>query len=406
MTDIHEQQTEFSPTGRIHLGVSLIGPPSELDFEQLRTLAQTAERGLFSMLSLDERYWLRDDPGAASATDPAGSNDAATMLAALAAITTSIGVVVAAAPDYDDPADLVHRVASLEKLSGGRAAWHLLADGASGVAAGGGAGGPDGEGVASADGRHGFIESARRTWQAPKPKGARTGPVESLGAFEHDGQMYSLGLGALDGAERPAGPVLIHDGGSAQERAFSAQHADVVISAPASLAEALNTRREIVAQAVDMGRGANDVKIIQSATIIMAATDQEARAKAESMRVQLPEEAWDGAAFIGSPAGVAERLLDFARSGAVDGFMLMPWMFPGELAELVNHLIPELQRRGIYPTRYASATLRGNLGLPETDQDRGRATTHALPVVESDDLGDVRLDLNLRMELVVAKMPA
>ena len=87
MTDIHESHTEFSPTGRIHLGVSLIGPPSELDFEQLRTHAQTAERGLFSMLSLDERYWLRDDPGAASATDPAGSNDAATMLAAIAAVT-------------------------------------------------------------------------------------------------------------------------------------------------------------------------------------------------------------------------------------------------------------------------------------------------------------------------------
>ena len=81
-------------------------------------------------------------------------------------------------------------------------------------------------------------------------------------------------------------------------------------------------------------------------------------------------------------------------------------MFPGELAELVNHLVPELQRRGIYPSRYESATLRGNLGLPETDQDRGVATTHALPMVETDDLGDVRLDLNLRMDLVVAKMPA
>lgn len=406
MTDIHEPLAEFAPTGRIHLGVSLIGPPSELDFEQLRSHAQTAERGLFSLLSLDQRYWLRDDPGAASATDPAGSNDAATMLAAIAAVTTSIGVVVAAAPDYDDPADLVQRVASLDSLSGGRAAWHLLADGASGVSAGGGADGHDGEGVASAAGRHGFIESARRTWRAPKPRDTHAGPVETLGAFEHGGQMYSLGLGRLEGPATKAGPVLVHDGGSAPERAFAARHADVVISAPAGLAEALAVRREIVAHAVDAGRGANDVKIIQSATIILAATDDEARQKAESMRAQLPPDAWDAAAFIGSPAGVAEQLLDFARSGAVDGFTVMPWMFPGELADLVNHLVPELQRRGIYPTRYAAATLRGNLGLPETEQERGRASTHALPVVEADELGDVRLDLNLRMELVVAKMPA
>ena len=406
MTDTHEPSTEFTPSGRLHLGVGLIGPPSELDFNELRTLAHTAERGLFSFLALDERYWLRDDPGSASAVDPAGSNDAVTMLAAVAAVTTSIGLAVAAAPDYDDPADLVHRIASLDRLSGGRAAWHTLADGAGGVARSGAAGGPDEEGIASADGRGGLLDSARRTWQAPEPRDTGRTPVETLGVFEHAGHMYSLGLGKLDGPARRAGPVVLHDGGSPRELDFAARHADVVISAPATLEDALALRRGTVARSVDVGRGANDVKIFQSATFILAATDVEARQKAEAMRAQLPEGAWDNAAFIGSPAKVAARLLDFARTGAVDGFTLMPWMFPDELADIVNHLVPELQRRGIYPARYSADTLRGNLGLPETASSEDRAATHTLPVVEADDLGDVRLDLNLRMELVVAKMPA
>ena len=29
----------------------------------------------------------------------------------------------------------------------------------------------------------------------------------------------------------------------------------------------------------------------------------------------------------------------------------------------MNHLVPELQERGVYPTEYAGSTLRENLGL-------------------------------------------
>jgi alkanesulfonate monooxygenase SsuD/methylene tetrahydromethanopterin reductase-like flavin-dependent oxidoreductase (luciferase family) len=400
MTHTDPTRPGFKPTGRLHFGVSLVGPAAELDFTELHTLAQTAERGVFSLLTLDQRYWLREDPGDASAVDPAGSNDVVALLAALAAVTTNIGVVAAAEPDYDDPAGLANSIASLDRLSGGRAAWHVLADGAT---HGGEA--PEPEGIASADGRSGFIESARRQWDAWE-KPAPTGRVETLGAFERDGQLYSVGLGAL----RPTGPryrpVVIHAAETPGERAFAARHADVVLSPPASLVDALATRRDVVAHSLDCGRGANDVRILQTATFILATTESQAVAKADWLRAQLPEPAWDEQAFIGSYSGVAERLMDFVRSGAVDGFNLMPWLFPDELADMVNHLIPALQDRGIYPTGYTATTLRGNLGLTENRSSQGSGTTHALPVVEVGDLGDVRLDLDLRMELIVQKMQA
>lgn len=402
MTSSDETLSGYTPTGRLHFGVNLPGPAAETSFDELRTLAQTAERGLFSLLTLDERYWLRDDPGAVSATDPAGSNDVTTLLAALASMTSNIALVAAVAPDYDDPARLIHAIASLNKISGGRAAWHVLADGAVYGAA---ALEEDGEGTVSDGGRRSLIAATQQAWESRDPAEPQ-GPVETLGAFERDGQFYSVGVGALRQGGPCRGPLVIHAAESSEDLDIAAGHADVIISAPAGLEEALAFRRNVVARTLEAGRGANDVKIIQGASFVLAPTEDEALEKADWMRGQLPESVWDTDAFIGSYAGVAGRLQDFARSGAVDGFTVMPWMFPDELADLVNHLIPELQSRGIYPADYPPGTLRTRLGLPESSRAPGSRATHSLPVIEVAELGDVRLDLDLRLELIVQKILA
>lgn len=46
----------------------------------------------------------------------------------------------------------------------------------------------------------------------------------------------------------------------------------------------------------------------------------------------------------------------------MDGFNISPWLIPTGLDDIVNHLVPELQERGVYPTEYAGTTLRENLG--------------------------------------------
>lgn len=394
MTHTSASSSGFSPTGQLHFGVNLVGPAASLNFEQLRTLAQTAERGLFSWLTLDERYWLGDDPGSSSRTDPAGSNDVSTLLTALAAVTTNIGLVAAAAPDDDDPEDLVRRIASLDKISGGRAAWNLLADASS-------YGKNDGGLVA-------FFAEAQRVWAAwreasPLPKSPPE-PAEAIGAFLRDGQLYSVGIGALKQSAPRYRPVIIHGSDSTQDRAFAAREADAITSAPASLTVALDFRRDMVARSLEAGRGANSVKIFQGATFVLAQTQDEAVEKANWIREQLPDCAWDESAFVGSYSGIADLLLDYARSGAVDGFTVMPWLYPSELTDMVNHLVPELQARGIYPADYEATTLRGNLGLTSRGNTAEGQATHTLPIIEVEDLEDIRLDLDLRMELVVQKL--
>src|SRR4051812_1380348 len=99
---------------------------SQTDFESFRRVAQTAERGLFSAFFLGEGLRLREHLGKIHDLDVVGRPDAQTALAALAAITTNIGLVATQNTTYNDPADLAHRLASLDMLSGGRAAWNIV----------------------------------------------------------------------------------------------------------------------------------------------------------------------------------------------------------------------------------------------------------------------------------------
>ncbi len=69
------------------------------------------------------------------------------------------------------------------------------------------------------------------------------------------------------------------------------------------------------------------------------------------------------ATFNGSYSQVADRLVEYARTGAADGFNISPWLIPTGLDDTVNHLVPALQERGVYPAEYAGSTLRENLGL-------------------------------------------
>lgn len=52
---------------------------------------------------------------------------------------------------------------------------------------------------------------------------------------------------------------------------------------------------------------------------------------------------------IGSPATVADQLLRFSEEADVDGFNLGYVTTPGTFEEVVDLLIPELRRRGVYP---------------------------------------------------------
>ena len=66
----------------------------------------------------------------------------------------------------------------------------------------------------------------------------------------------------------------------------------------------------------------------------------------------------------GSAQTIADTMEKWFVQGAADGFCVMPAWFPGAFDEFVDLVVPELQRRGLYPKAYAGTTLRDHLGLP------------------------------------------
>jgi hypothetical protein len=74
----------------------------------------------------------------------------------------------------------------------------------------------------------------------------------------------------------------------------------------------------------------------------------------------------------GTPQRIADIMEEWFRSGACDGFNVMPPYLPGALNDFVDLVIPELQRRGLLRTEYEGTTLRDHLGLvrPESRHQR------------------------------------
>jgi alkanesulfonate monooxygenase SsuD/methylene tetrahydromethanopterin reductase-like flavin-dependent oxidoreductase (luciferase family) len=72
-------------------------------------------------------------------------------------------------------------------------------------------------------------------------------------------------------------------------------------------------------------------------------------------------------AIVGGPREVADRLEELFVGRACDGFVVAATHVPGAYADFVEHVVPELQRRGLYHTDYAGTTLRENLGLPRPE---------------------------------------
>ena len=443
----------FQPSGQLQLGVFFQGvnsgtvwkaeeSGSQTDFESFRRIAQTAERGLFAAFFLGEGLRLREHLGRPHALDVAGRPDAQTMLAALASVTSNIGLVATQNTTYNDPADLAHRLSTLDLLSGGRAAWNVVTTDNAWTGANFRRGGY----LDHADRyihAEAFVETAKRIWDS-WDDGAIAGSAaedswvapDAIRRVRHEGQHYSIDY--LPKLPRSAQyrPVLFQAGDSPDGRDFAARHADVIFSAHPKFEAALDFRRDIVARSLKAGRSANDVKIMPASEFILAATPQEARDKKAWVRslqigpqqaIAYLEQFWgrelqsydpDGplpeidpvveetsetrgsgfhgakarqladqwraeakekgltirqfvssktsrvdATFNGSYTEVADRLVDYARTGAVDGFNISPWLIPTGLDDIVNHLVPELQERGIYPTEYAGTTLRENLGL-------------------------------------------
>lgn len=65
----------------------------------------------------------------------------------------------------------------------------------------------------------------------------------------------------------------------------------------------------------------------------------------------------------GTPEQIADQIQEWFSGGAADGFNIMPPILPAGLSDFVDHVVPELQVRGLFRYEYEGRTLRDNYGL-------------------------------------------
>jgi len=68
--------------------------------------------------------------------------------------------------------------------------------------------------------------------------------------------------------------------------------------------------------------------------------------------------------FAGTPEQIADQLEEWFRSGAADGFNVMPPILPGGLTDFVEQVVPILRERDLFRSEYHGRTLREHYGLP------------------------------------------
>jgi alkanesulfonate monooxygenase SsuD/methylene tetrahydromethanopterin reductase-like flavin-dependent oxidoreductase (luciferase family) len=68
-----------------------------------------------------------------------------------------------------------------------------------------------------------------------------------------------------------------------------------------------------------------------------------------------------GPVFVGSPSTVADILEQWVEATGVDGFNLAYVVAHETFEDVVHYLVPELQKRGVYPNAYKPGTLREKL---------------------------------------------
>jgi FMN-dependent oxidoreductase (nitrilotriacetate monooxygenase family) len=263
---------------------------SQTDFASFVHFAQTAERGLFDFLFLAEGLRLREHRGRIHDLDVVGRPDTLTVLNAIAAVTTHLGLGGTLNTTFNEPYELAKQLASLDHLSGGRAAWNLVTSSDAFTGENFRRGGflrPEQRYERAQE----ILDATRKLWLswaedavvADRERGVF---VRDGGApvVEHRGEQFSFS-GRFSLPQTPQGhPVLIQSGDSDAGREFGARTADAIFSRHGTLEAGQAFYRDLKGRLPRYGRAERDVTILPATTFVLGDSAEEADALAAQVR--------------------------------------------------------------------------------------------------------------------------
>jgi FMN-dependent oxidoreductase (nitrilotriacetate monooxygenase family) len=401
------------------------------DIAHLASLARLAESGKFDL------FFVADTPAARTENLHAWSRfpmymncfEPVTLLAALAGQTRRIGLGGTVSTSFSEPYNVARQFASLDHMSGGRAAWNVVTSANDYAARNFGHAALPPHALRYQRAGE-FVDVVNKLWNTwdddafirDKESGRYFDP-ERMHVVHHEGKFFKVD-GALNIARTPQGhPVIIQAGASDTGRELAARTAEVVFASDSNPESAKVSYEDLKGRMAKYGRKREELKVLAGMPAVVGETREEADAKVERMQQlihpdvgrfrlgtdlemdlsnlpldePIPEELlpksanlhkafFDGIVKIireekptlrqlylryergrktikGTAKDVADVMEHWFVSGACDGFMMQFHTLPGGLQDFVEHVIPELQRRGLFRSDYQGATLRDHLGL-------------------------------------------
>jgi FMN-dependent oxidoreductase (nitrilotriacetate monooxygenase family) len=405
----------------------------EVSFKHYSWIAKRAEQGLFDF------FFIADAPGVRAGNMQAFKRwptymaqfEPVTLLAGLAPVTQHLGLAATVSTSFFEPYNVARQFASLDHISGGRAAWNVVTSTIPTLAANFSQDKLDDHASRYRRARE-FLKVTQGLWDSWDDDAFQRDIAnvtyfdpDKMHALNHKGEFFSV-AGPLNVPRSPQGqPVIIQAGGSDAGKELAAETAEVVFTADRTFETAKAFRDDIHNRMPKYGRSPDELKSVVSISIAVGRTEEEAREKFAFLQdnlhpdvgreviaidlgnIDLSDVPLDspipphllptdtergktylksvldlaaggrslreiirsyaasrgGLVFVGTAKQAADMMGDWVSGGAADGFMLSVESLPTELDSFVDLVVPELQKRGLFRTRYEGSTLRDNLGL-------------------------------------------
>lgn len=359
-------------------------------------------------------------------------NDPMLLVPALAAATKHLAFAVTTSTTFEAPFANARRFSTLDHLTQGRVAWNVVTTSSAVVSDLFGRKGQISHDERYAIAQE-YLEVSydllEGGWEddsvlADKEQRIYADPSK-VHEIHHHGRYFNVD-GYFNCEPSPQRtPVIFQAGSSATGQRFAAQNAELVFlqgkDATTLKAQVANVRESAAAA----GRAPDAIKTIVGLSIVTAATRAEAQEKLTDFLSYVNEEAariyyssmtgidlakldpdrsfatvtTEGGRtqverykentvreatadflrngmrefiLVGTPKEVADQIEELVNKTGIDGFNYTPFVSPGSYVDLIDLVVPELQRRGLMRTEYPSGTFRerlfpeGTARLPET----------------------------------------
>jgi N-acetyl-S-(2-succino)cysteine monooxygenase len=267
----------------------------EISFPFYLQLAKLAEAGKLDFFFVADSLASRTGnmPGIMRQCTYMAHFEPLTLMAALAAGTQRIGLAATISTTYSEPFNVARLFASLDHISGGRAAYNVVTTANADAAANFGRDTHEDHALRYKRANE-FIDVLNGLWDSwdddafvrDRETGIHFNPA-GLHPLNHKGEFYAV-KGPLNVPRSPQGrPVAISAGGSPPGRELAARTSEVVFSVDRDLQKALAYYKDLKGRMAKYGRAPQELTVMTALNPFVGRTDEEAQKGFECLQARI-----------------------------------------------------------------------------------------------------------------------